>query len=67
MPCVSERKSRGSRNILISEFMVKEWADHFVGLDESEIDNLAQSFRFDNCVKREGLNAILTANAKAVQ
>lgn len=64
---LSDRVSRLARNILISEFMVKEWADIFIGLDEGELDALAKSFSFDNCVKREGLNAILTANAKAVQ
>ncbi|KAF8648883.1 hypothetical protein AX16_006158 [Volvariella volvacea WC 439] len=62
---LSDRVTRLARNILISEFMIKEWAEHFVGLDELEIDNIAASFKFENCVKREGLNAILTANAKA--
>lgn len=64
---VNERITRISRNILISEFLVQEWADHFVGLDEQELDELAASFKYSNCVKREELNTILTENAKAVQ
>lgn len=63
----SERVTRISRNILISEFLVKEWAEHFVGLDEAALDALAASFRYSNCLKRDELNSILTENAAAVQ
>jgi hypothetical protein len=55
-----------SRNILVSEFLVKEWADHFVGKSTAELDEIAASFRFEVCEKREGLNKVLTDNAKAV-
>ena len=60
------RVGRLSRNILVSEFLVQEWADHFIGKDEAELDQIASSFAYKNCVKREELNAILTANAAAV-
>ena len=60
----ARRLSRLTRDILVSEFLVKEWADHFVGKSEAELDELAKSFRFQNCVKREELNAILSADAR---
>lgn len=63
----TDRVGRLSRNILVAEFLVKEWADHFVGKSEAEIDAIAASFKFENCLKRDGLNAILTANAKLVK
>ncbi|KAF8888372.1 glycoside hydrolase family 5 protein [Gymnopilus junonius] len=61
----SRRLARIARNILVSEFLVKEWADHFIGKSEDELDQLAKSFRFENCEKREELNAILSADATA--
>ncbi|KAF7364900.1 Glycoside hydrolase family 5 protein [Mycena venus] len=61
-----ERVALLSRNILVSEFLVKEWADHFVGKSMDELDELAGSFKFEACEKREGLNKVLTDNAKAV-
>jgi len=63
---LSDRITRLSRNILLAEFLVKEWASHFVGLNEEEIDEIAQSFKFDNCLHREGLNKVLTDNASLV-
>ncbi|KAJ7644006.1 glycoside hydrolase, partial [Roridomyces roridus] len=63
---LSDRVTRLSRNILVSEFLVKEWAEHFIGKDEAEIDKIAASFKYESCLKREGLNKILTDSAKAV-
>ncbi|KIM37507.1 glycoside hydrolase family 5 protein [Hebeloma cylindrosporum] len=60
---LSDRVGRISRNILVAEFLVKEWADHFVGKTEAELDEIAGSFRFGRCVKREELNEILRENA----
>jgi hypothetical protein len=62
----SDRVGRLARNILVSEFLVKEWADHFVGKSEEELDKIAASFKFEASLKRDGLNAILTENAKLV-
>ena len=62
----NERITRISRNIRVSEFLVKEWADHFVGLSDEEIEEVAASFKFENCVKRDGLNKVLTENAPKV-
>ncbi|KAF8890509.1 glycoside hydrolase family 5 protein [Gymnopilus junonius] len=62
---LSGRVGRLARNILVAEFLVKEWADHFKGKTEAELDELAKSFKFESCLKREALNGILTANATA--
>ncbi|CAK5269923.1 unnamed protein product [Mycena citricolor] len=68
---LSDRVARLSRNILVSEFLVKEWAEHFRGRIDSckdldELDKIAASFKYEACLKRDGLNKILTANSKAV-
>lgn len=60
------RISRISRNILLAEFMVKEWADHFAGMDEEELDLIAQSFKFENCLTREELNKALVEHKDLV-
>lgn len=63
---VEERVTRLARNILIGEFLVKEWAEHFVGKSKEELDELAKSFLFENCLKREGLNKVLTEYAASI-
>ena len=63
---VEDRVKRLARSILLAEYLVQEWADHFIGKSEAEIDEIAKSFRYENCLKREGLNHILTENAKAM-
>ncbi|KAL7268716.1 Endo-1,4-beta-xylanase 5 [Rhizina undulata] len=54
-----QRIARISRNILLAEFMVKEWADHFAGMDYEQLDEIAQSFKLENCLTREALNKAL--------
>lgn len=61
-----KRVVRLVRSTLIAEFLVKEWAEMFRGLDEDGLDELMRSFRFENCLKREGLNKVLTDNAVEV-
>ena len=63
---LTDRIGRLSRNILVSEFLVKEWAEHFKGKSEAEIDEIAKSFSFEYCLHRDGLNKILTDNATLV-
>ena len=63
---LSDRIGRLARNILVSEFLVREWAEHFVGKSEEEIVEIAKSFAFSNCLHRDGLNKILTDNATLV-
>lgn len=55
----SDRIGRLYRNIMLAEFLVREWAEHFRGLGEEELDELAGSFKFENCTKRDGLNQVL--------
>jgi len=63
---VSDRVNRLARGILVAEYMVQEWAEHFRGNTEDELDMIAQSFKFENCLHRDGLNEILQANASLV-
>ena len=64
---MADRVGRLARNVLVAEYLVREWADHFVGKSEAEIEALAASFRFENCVQREELNRILGDNATLVK
>lgn len=40
-----------------------EFANQFEGTDKKELDELAHSFHFDECVQRDGLNKILSGFA----
>ena len=64
---VQGRVARLARCMLISEFLVKEWADLFRGMSFEELADLAESFKFENCVKREGLNKVLREHADQAQ
>lgn len=63
---LSDRVGRLARNILVSEFLVAEWAEHFRGKEEAELEEIARSFVFANCKHRDGLNKILSDNASLV-
>ena len=52
------------RHILIAEALVPEYCDLFRNLTEDELISIAQSFRFENYVKRERLEDILTGREK---
>ena len=52
------------RNILIAEALIPDYCNLFKDKTDEEIIALAQSFRFDNCVKRERLEDILTGREK---
>lgn len=58
---VEGRVARLARCMLLSEFLVMEWAEHFKGMSFEELDRLAESFRFESCEEREGLNKVLRA------
>ena len=64
---LQDRIGRLARNILLSEFFIQEWAEHFRGKTEEEIDAIARSFHYDNCLHRDLLNKVLKDNAKLVQ
>jgi endoglucanase len=52
------------RHILISEALIPEYCNLFKGLSEEQLVALAQSFRFENYVKRTRLEDILTGREK---
>jgi hypothetical protein len=52
------------RHLLISEALVPDYCNLFSNLSEDELIGLAQSFRFENYVKRERLENILTGREK---
>lgn len=63
---LSDRVGRLSRSILVTEYLVKEWAEHFIGKSEAELDEIAKSFKFENCMHRDELNKILMKYAELV-
>lgn len=52
------------RHILIAEALVPEYCNLFKNLSNEQVIALAQSFRFENYVKRERLENILTGREK---
>jgi len=51
------------REMLVSELLTYEYAEYFRGKSFEELDELAASFKLENCVKRDGLNTILQKDA----
>lgn len=54
---------RAVRESLMSEYLVWEFAELFRGKGKEELEDLAKSFAFENCVKRDKLNAVLIKDA----
>jgi endoglucanase len=52
------------RHILFAQAMVGEYADRFRGLGDDELLALADSFRLDQCARRDRLCALLAANLR---
>lgn len=52
------------RECLMSEYLGWEFAELFEGKSEAELDELAASFKLENCIKRDGLNRILMNDAE---
>lgn len=50
---------RGIRGITMSEYMIPEWADYFKGKSLEELDEIAASWKFENCMQRDRLNELL--------
>ncbi|KAK2803009.1 hypothetical protein FQN51_004036 [Onygenales sp. PD_10] len=50
----------------LADSLQMEFAGLFRGKSFEELDELARSFHFDNCVQREGLNSALSRHAKLV-
>ena len=56
---------RAVMQTFLSKMFNDEFAELFGGMAERELDKLAHSFQFDECVQREeGLNEILRGHAK---
>jgi hypothetical protein len=51
------------RETLMSEILTYEYASYFEGKSFAELDDLAASFKLENCLRRDGLNEILRADA----
>ena len=58
------RVARLARCMLLGEFLVREWAELFRGMEEEDLERMAASFRFESCVEREGLNRVLREHAR---
>ena len=50
---------RGIRGITLAEYLIPEWAELFRGKSLEELDELAASWKFENCSGRERLNQTL--------
>lgn len=53
---VTTHVGRVLRNILLSEELYPEYAAYFKDLSFEQLDGMAASFKFENCVQRQGLN-----------
>jgi hypothetical protein len=47
------------RGILLSEPFLREWSELFRGATEDDIEEMMESFRFENCAVRTGLEDVL--------
>lgn len=56
--------SRVVRDMLMSELLTYEYASYFEGKTFEELDELAASFKIENCMRRDGLNKILQDDAE---
>ena len=52
------------RDNLLSNILTHEYASYFEGKSYDELDELAASFKLENCVKRDGLNELLRTDAE---
>jgi hypothetical protein len=50
---------RGIRGITMAEYMVPEFADYFKDKSFEELDELAASWKIENCLQRDRLNDLL--------
>ncbi|KAM9908492.1 hypothetical protein OXX79_000340 [Metschnikowia pulcherrima] len=51
--------SRVARDMLFSQYAQEEYADLYANLSFEDLDELAACFKFENCIKRDELNAAL--------
>ncbi|KAM0721109.1 hypothetical protein Q7P37_003395 [Cladosporium fusiforme] len=60
---LEKHMNRVIRDMLMSEFLTFEYASYFEGKSFEELEELAASFRIENCLRRDGLNGILQDDA----
>ena len=60
---VSRHAERVLREMLLSEYLNFEMAEYFEGKSFEELNELAASFKFENCMQGGGLNTILQEDA----
>lgn len=58
--------TRNVFNTFLAASFADEFAALFQGMEEEELEELAKSFHFDQCVQRDGLNQILKDHARAL-
>jgi hypothetical protein len=59
--------SRAVRETLMSKALCDEFASYFKDKSLDELEELAASFKFENCLKRDKLNAILKKDAEKAE
>ncbi len=58
--------SRAVLETFLADSLQMEFAELFRGKSEEELDELARSFHFDNCLQRGPLNKVLSEHANIV-
>ena len=54
---------RAIRGITLAEYLIPVWAEYFRDLTFEQLDELAASWKFENCLGRKRLNQVLKAYA----
>jgi len=62
---VSRHLARHTRELFLGELLASEYADYFEGKSMEELEELAASFKFENCMQRDALNEALLRDSKA--
>jgi hypothetical protein len=60
---IERQFERVIRETLLSEYLGLEMAEYFMDKSEDELDELAASFKLENCRVRDSLNAVLREDA----
>jgi len=61
---VARHLARNTRELFLGELFAAEYADYFEGKTKEELDELAASFKFENCNMREPLNDALMRDSR---
>lgn len=61
---VANHVLRNVRELAVSEILTYEFASYFKDKSFEELDEIAASFKLENCLQRDGLNEILKRDAQ---